>query len=192
MTDTFYACVLLCTDGNGYEGSNAGRMCSTPENGHEYNRIRKEQCSNKLYVLDTKSPDAVHPRYMREFWETESKHGIGCKKKLWEYCFAPESRLAMWKRMEVGHLSEGRNDNHLQQKACEENDESNILDTPPCPSNSQSIDSLTQLERRRFLINATIQWESQVIEEDGEEVVKHSLSSEILNAIFPIPKRGRL
>jgi hypothetical protein len=39
---------------------------------------------------------------------------------------------------------------------------------------------------------ATRDLDSQVIEVDGEEIVKYSISTQVLNKMFPIPKRREI
>jgi hypothetical protein len=123
---------------------------STPMQNRLYTRIKREQCSDVWYALDTMSPDAVHWKYLRDFWDKESKYGIGCKKRLWEFCFDKGNRQLMWEQMEGGELRDISN-NHEHHHVGEEVANDGVCNTqeiPPCPSTTDSGDSLTQLERR--------------------------------------------
>lgn len=71
-------------------------------------------------------------------------------------------------------------------------DISNIEYVPPCPSGSQSCDSHTEMDRKRLLVKTMYDSESQVIDVDGEEVIKHGLITELLNSVLPIPKSGNV
>lgn len=154
---------------------------STPQN--NASRIRHDVYENEWYVLDSNSPQAVHKKFMTEFWNRESKDGTGSKRNLWEFCFGPESRNKLWEGLDVGELNEDKDNVRIRQVQGEGS-------IPPCPSSnevSRECDSYDRIqERKKLILNNP--WESQVIEWDGEEVEQSSIARYLLNKFFPIPE----
>jgi hypothetical protein len=121
----------------------------TPMHNSSYTRIRREQGSMQWYALDTQSPDAVHNKYLHEFWNRESKDCLGSKKMIWEFCFAPESRQLMWSQMEAGELGEHVDVNKIKNESeAQGNDDVYNQQIPPCPSKSDSGESYTRLQKK--------------------------------------------